>query len=342
MSSVANGEWFVAFTQHSGGKKERSRRWSRHRRSSFIALAEVIVLFTGLLAIDWLWFNGDMYTGVTPHPFWIPVVLLSTQYGIRGGLIASFFSTLLFIIFIAPPQTGVLDFYANATNRLLMPTQWFLCSLALGSIRSLQMIHIAMLTKEKNEAISAAEIVSDALDRAVSEIERLELCIAGETRTVSMILRCLSNLDIRGPVEMIKSFAPVIDYTLAGSSFTIFLAHGADLFPVAGMKNGAMRNLKASPKISEALIQILQACPFFFEPDDPVEGSLLPPGAICAVAISDQRKTKLYAVILLDGLSQMRDAVQTKNRLRQIAKLLAALLSRFEHPSKPRGNTSHP
>ena len=309
-------------------------------RSQFIASVELIAIFIGLIVIDHLWFKGDIYEGMKPHPFWFPVVLVSAQYGIRGGLLASLFATVLFIMFGAPHQSGALDFQTNAANLLSLPAQWFLCSLTLGSIRSLQIFHTDMLTQEKNDTVAAAEIVSDALEKAIHEIERLELCIAGEQRTVSMILKFLSNLDVRGPVEMMRSFAPVIGFSLGGPAFSIYHAVGAQLLPICGMSKGDSRTLTSLPPLSDALIHMLHNHGVYSIREDKENEPLLPPGVIYALAITNQETKMLFGVILFDGLGQMQDPVLTLSRLRQLCDLLAILLSRFERHVQPRVKSS--
>ena len=51
------------------------------------ALAESLVLLGAALLVDQFLFNGDRFAGVSPHPFWIVVLLVAAQYGTSEALV---------------------------------------------------------------------------------------------------------------------------------------------------------------------------------------------------------------------------------------------------------------
>ncbi|HET7880246.1 MAG TPA: hypothetical protein VFL55_05120, partial [Acetobacteraceae bacterium] len=69
---------------------------------------------------------GDLVDGrALPHPLWIPVLLMSGQYGIMGGLFATLMATAAFFLGGLPLQTADQDFYAYAAVVATQPCAWF-------------------------------------------------------------------------------------------------------------------------------------------------------------------------------------------------------------------------
>jgi hypothetical protein len=53
------------------------------------ALVETAALVAALLVADTVFGAGNRFAGLSPSPFWIPVLLASAYYGINEGLVAA-------------------------------------------------------------------------------------------------------------------------------------------------------------------------------------------------------------------------------------------------------------
>src|SRR5271165_5849759 len=58
-----------------------------------------------------------------PHPYWLPVLLASCQYGMRGGLIATVAASFVYFIGLSPPS-AVEDFYTYGKLVTIQPALW--------------------------------------------------------------------------------------------------------------------------------------------------------------------------------------------------------------------------
>jgi ADP-ribose pyrophosphatase YjhB (NUDIX family) len=174
---------------------------------------EGLVVFAAILIVDFAWFGGAHFRNLSPNPFWIPVLLLSAQHGIIAGVVATVAATAITGTG-APAETAAngqpaMDFYAQAAAFALQPLQWLVAALVLGGLRThARMREIA--TEQKVLSLTVErETLADGLERALSEITRLEQRIASDVRTPGSVARALSHLDATSPKGLAASYSAV-------------------------------------------------------------------------------------------------------------------------------------
>ncbi|WP_316860172.1 hypothetical protein [uncultured Cohaesibacter sp.] len=135
---------------------------------------EGFALFFIIFALDELIPGVDLMA-LSPHPFWLPVILFSLQYGVTGGILACMASVALQHHF-APPIQGLDEGVFEFQLRLwLLPILWLLSAILVGSLRSRQnwqlnqlMTHIRQLETEQDtikEYNRSLETTIDQLQR---------------------------------------------------------------------------------------------------------------------------------------------------------------------------------
>lgn len=213
-----------------GGSKSSSRPVREESLTEMLALSDwkwFVPETAGLLAVIFLLL--PMVSGSTssvsalPHLFWIPVLLMSAQYGIMGGLFASVSASAIYILITAPPQSALLDFYAYAGVIAAQPCAWFGSSLVLGGLRTLHIHNQTMLQEQFDGARAMADDLADGLKSAAQEIERLEFRIASDTTTVASLLDSLARLELRDRQTMLEGIAEIIRYGVGATDFAIYL-----------------------------------------------------------------------------------------------------------------------
>jgi len=86
-------------------KKEEERPPAKLLGIRVSALVEIASFFFIMFLIS-LFFGLDFnFFSASPHPFWIVVVLISTQYGTTEGLIAALSAFLIFLLGPYPERT---------------------------------------------------------------------------------------------------------------------------------------------------------------------------------------------------------------------------------------------
>jgi hypothetical protein len=173
-----------------------------------------------------------------PHPFWIPVLLMSAQYGIMGALFATIAATGVFFASELPPQFASQDFYAYASKVAVQPCAWFAAALVLGGLRTLHIHHYGELQDRLAETRLAADDLADGLEQAVSETARLERRIAADSSTLASFLHSLAKLELRNCRSLVASIADVIRYGVGSTSFTVYLKGADGMEPCLGVEDG--------------------------------------------------------------------------------------------------------
>jgi len=173
-----------------------------------------------------------------PHPFWIPVLLMSAQYGIMGALFATMAATGVFFASELPPQFASQDFYAYAGKITVQPCAWFAVALVLGGLRTLHIHNYGELQDRFDETRLAAKDLADGLEDAISETQRLEQRIAADSSTLASFLHSLAKLELRDRRSLAASIADVIRYGVGATSFTIYLKSAYGMEPCLGVEDG--------------------------------------------------------------------------------------------------------
>ena len=204
-------------------------------------------------------FTGSAAAGGMPHPFWIPVLLMSSQYGITGGLFAALAATASLFISGLPEQSATQDFFAYAAVVAGQPCAWFGTALVLGGLRTLHMYHQTELQERLDHARMAAEDLADGLERAVGEIERLECRIAFDSITLTSFIHSLAKLEMSNRASLIASIADIIRHGVGATSFAIYLKGAHELEPVLGVENDIRLTATAITPLAPSILDVIRS-----------------------------------------------------------------------------------
>jgi hypothetical protein len=269
-----------------------------------------------MLAQAWLAAGPGVASGL-PHPFWIPVLLMSGQYGIMGGLFATLAATAAFYIGGLPPQSATQDFYDYAGIVAVQPCAWFGTALVLGGLRTLHAHHHADLQERFEQTKLMAEDIADGLHRAVSEVERLEQRIATDTGTLAILLHSLARLDVADRRSLVGSIADVIRFGVGATSFAVYLKGPHGLEPCVGIEDGASVTPAAIASVPASLCQ------------DNDEGDLASMPIWAPIRLTDFEPA---GVVVCTRLNPSQDAAIAHRRLDEICRVLAVLLAACPAP----------
>ncbi|MFN8057625.1 MAG: GAF domain-containing protein [Vicinamibacterales bacterium] len=201
-----------------------------------------IALFLGLaLAVDAVWGQGDRFWTVEPHPFWVIVLLMATQYGTRDALMAAAASSAALLVFNVPAHQIDQDVHAYTVTVLLRPLLWTLAALVLGELRMSHRRTFAALV----ERVTSSERQVDVLSRTHQELtsikERLETRLAGQMRTAVSVYQAAKTLESLDPRKVLEGAAELVRIGLNARAYSVFLLEGSELrlASAAGWREGA-------------------------------------------------------------------------------------------------------
>ena len=303
---------------------ERNRERSLSNWERFVP--ETVLIIGVLVALDLMVFKGDIYGGLDPHPFWIPVLLMCAQYGMTGGLFAALVAGLTLYLLSASPQLVNQDFYTYAATLAARPAGWVACALTVGGIRSLQILRAAELNEELTEAREVARGLGGALERALAEIGALERRIAGDASTVDGVSQSLANVNPANPDDLPASLANVVQEAVGATALTIYRQAGSAMEPLVRLAAGGLPELASAPKLSNALTQRLLAGgePVIAGGGDALD--LLPYGSVLAVPIAAEASAGPLGALLIEELRPGQDAHAAAFRASCLAQAVGRLL----------------
>ncbi|HHS83456.1 MAG TPA: hypothetical protein ENK38_00820, partial [Gammaproteobacteria bacterium] len=99
------------------------------------ALVEIGLFFVLAILLDQFIFDADSFWYVTPHPFWLIILLVTVQYGTAEGVLAALASTVVLLAVGIPEQTLNQDLYDYLFSIVRRPLMWFVAAVLLGELR---------------------------------------------------------------------------------------------------------------------------------------------------------------------------------------------------------------
>lgn len=263
--------------------------------------------------------------GCPSSAFWIPVLLMSGQYGIMGGLFSAIVASFVLYIGGLPPQTAAQDFYAYAAVVAALPSAWFAAALVFGGLRTLHIHHETGLKDRLAQSHLTAVDLADALERSLEEVQRLEQRIAGDSSTLASLLHSLAKLDMHDACSLIGSMADVVRYGVGANSFAIYLNGRSGPEPCLGVQDGMRLAPEAIPPLAPELAAVLvgrsagvDAATGDTKADDPTWQAIHLAGS-----------AKPLGIVVCACLLPARDRAIARRRLHEICDVLAVLLSAF-------------
>lgn len=255
-----------------------------------------------------------------PNPLWIPVVLMSAQYGIMGGLFATLGATAAFFARAWPVQSGMQDFYEFAAVIAAQPCAWFATALVVGGLRTLHLHHELRLAEHAAQSRLAAEELAEGLQEAVAEIDRLELRIAADVSTCESLVESLATLDVTNPLAMIISSANFVRNSVGANYIAVYVRGEHGFEPGVALDGGIPIAPPAIPQLNVSMLERDR-----HKPDHETRyqwGAVWPEG-----------EPKPLGVIVCDRLRGAEMTETAIRRLQQICRVLESLASKCNRPN---------
>ncbi len=206
-----------------------------------MALIEILVLIVLPGLLDYLWPGFPSLAETQPHFFWLPVLLLSLQYGTVSGLLAAGVAITLSALLGWPDQ----EVGENHFNYLLriwaQPVLWLTAALVLGQFRMRQIERKQELARQVAELSTQRTAISDYATNLRSRCEMLEREIAGRRDpSVRSMLTALAGLKAGGQ-QASPAFAECLDLAFGSCAASVYRREGDQLVLAAAHGVAAAR-----------------------------------------------------------------------------------------------------
>jgi polysaccharide biosynthesis protein PelD len=190
------------------------------QRSS--ALLEIAVFLGILLLANFLWFGGDRFWGMEPHPFWAIVLLIAVQYGTSEGLIAAILASAALLLGNMPEQRLDQNGYDYLFMILKLPLLWIVTAFVLGELRQRHIREREYLRTELNASREREELIGRSYDKVKDLKEKLELRIASQLRANVDTYRAARAIEKNNPSDVLNGVQELIQSVMSAEKFSVF------------------------------------------------------------------------------------------------------------------------
>lgn len=298
------------------------------RRQWLTALIELAVFYAAALAFDALVLEGNRYLLLEPNPFWIPVIVLTVQYGTGYGLLAAILSTAALYVGNLPPQRLDQDLYAYLFELFGTPMLWLVSAVLLGALRDRQVSDRAALRVALARSRQQASAIAERYDRLKDAKREVEARLASQPRTVTSLYRGASALERLTVQEVLDGFDDIFSAVMDAESYSLYLLSesGLEVARTIGWRNtDSWQTFFGS---ETALLQAVVGQRQFVAINEPEGERLLAGQGLIAGPVLDPHDQSLIGMIKLERIPFAALDYEAVDRFEIICSWVGAALSR--------------
>jgi len=194
-----------------------------------IAIVEAVLLLASIVILDQVSGSGDRFFQVSPHPFWIVVLLVSAQYGALEGVVAAILASGALLIGNLPPLGFGEDPYAYSVNLAINPAMWMAAALGVGELRSQADRRAQALESSLAESADREERLIAVAERLAAANRSLEERVAGQLRTVATLYEASRAVEQLGTGDVLIGISELVRAGINPKKFSLFLLNEQQL-----------------------------------------------------------------------------------------------------------------
>jgi len=184
--------------------------------SSMSYLVEALLGFALITAVNVMWFRANLgFVGISPHPYWVVVLLLSSRYGFLAGLFSGIVSATLAVGLSVIGREGT-TIYELWKLLLGEPVLFIAVGSILGEISQTTKSRYEALLDEHEELKDVFEKLRERYDAVVKAKQEVDTRILSQEQTLTTMhetaqaLRSLSEGELYpAALEMVAKFLNV-------------------------------------------------------------------------------------------------------------------------------------
>jgi hypothetical protein len=194
------------------------------------ALVEILLLIGVPTALDYWLPAFPSLSDMQPHFFWLPVLLLSLQYGTVSGLLAAGAAIAAAAVLGFAEQEIGENHLAYLLRVWAQPMLWLAAALVLGQFRMRQIEQKQELARQVAELASQRKAISEYAGNLRLRCEHLERELVGRPAAAGAdVLLALGRLASREPETARAALGQCLDLALGPCQASIFIRDGDQL-----------------------------------------------------------------------------------------------------------------
>lgn len=192
-------------------------------KPEWIVVLEIAVILSAAVLIDYLLFDGTRFRQTEPHPFWILILVISAQYGTRMGLLAALAASAVFVFGNVPARALDQDIYQWFFLVFRLPIMWIVSSVIIGELSVRHINARQYLSEQIDEYILREATLSESFHEINSIKEKLEIRVAGQSRTVRKMLKAAREMESDDPMLVLEHAQNLVDCMLEPDKYSIYI-----------------------------------------------------------------------------------------------------------------------
>lgn len=192
-------------------------------RLQWSALLEIFIFIVGAFLIDHFLFDGTRFRQVEPHPYWVMVLLVSVQYGTRMGIVSAVAASVLFIVGNVPEQTLQQNMHEWFFSAYKLPILWLITSIIVGEISVRRISARRRLKEQLDDRIQREATLLKSFNNVNHLKEKLEVRIAGQSRTARKTLKAARDLENLEPMQVLMRSQVLVENMLEPEKYSVFI-----------------------------------------------------------------------------------------------------------------------
>lgn len=189
------------------------------------AIIEALLMLAAFVIVDAVFFAGDRFWNVNPHPFWVVVLLVAAQYGTAEGILAAALATLFYLIGNMPAQPEGLDRYDYLYDVFINPILWFVVGWGLGELRQRHIRERNRILKELEDSQQREELISDSYKFVKTRKENLEVQVSGQLASSIEAYRAAKAVETLDPKSVMQGVERLVKSVLGPQKFSLYIFH---------------------------------------------------------------------------------------------------------------------
>lgn len=189
----------------------------------WISVLETVLFLALALGLDVTLFDGMRYRDVSPHPFWVIILLVCLRYGTTEGLMTIVLCTATLLVGNLPEPTINQDMFDYTLSVSRLPLLWLMIGVLVGELRNRQIRERDQLREDLNIADRQNETLTTSYEKLSRLNEDLESRVAGQLRTVISIYQAARKIERLGAADVLEGVADMVRSLMQPQKFSVFL-----------------------------------------------------------------------------------------------------------------------
>ncbi len=173
-----------------------------HTRKPFASIIEYSLIFFAFAIFDIVFPSANLFS-LQPHPFWIPVLLATIQFGRLPGVTTAVIAIGLYAALFSPERRLDESLFQYTSMLWATPAMWLVSAIFLGGLRDRQVSDLVSLEEKLSRFEEERAAVGDYLldlETTIDELQRETVLSeeVAEPDVLKMLLE-LKRIDYQSP-----------------------------------------------------------------------------------------------------------------------------------------------